>query len=346
MKQSLILKSRIAILVVLASTFFTSCIKDRDGQVDFSGLSPIAQIVEGGLQNYAKSALTFPATDLSDTAYFRLNYAATNVAPNDIVVTLAYDAAALAAYNAANPTGPQYQKMPDSIYSFTQTSVTIKAGQSYSDLVKFVVYPSKIDITKSYMFPISITNASGVTISGNFGTIYYHVIGNPLAGNYNVLFSRWNYTGQAAWAGPAAGLGLATSLDANHVAQPASNPPAATVAFYGETGVAGYPPTNFAPVTDHTVTGFIGNVPEPGASSGANYFITGDATFATISYDFAAIWYSNGPTAGYSNTARYVRGYIPPSPTQKPAFRLITQYNNALGGAGNDRIVDETFRHQ
>ncbi|HRI21329.1 MAG TPA: hypothetical protein PLA68_10245, partial [Panacibacter sp.] len=39
------------------------------------------------------------------------------------------------------------------------------------------------------------TDASGINISGNFGTIYYHVIGNCLAGTYDVVGTRTNYTG-------------------------------------------------------------------------------------------------------------------------------------------------------
>jgi hypothetical protein len=42
------------------------------------------------------------------------------------------------------------------------------------------------------MFPISITAGGGATISGNFGTIYYHVIGNPIAGGYSWDWTRWN----------------------------------------------------------------------------------------------------------------------------------------------------------
>ena len=39
---------------------------------------------------------------------------------------------------------------------------------------------------KNYMLPISITTApAGSTISTNFKTIYYHLIGNPIAGLYN-----------------------------------------------------------------------------------------------------------------------------------------------------------------
>src|SRR3954469_18900328 len=67
----------------------------------------------------------------------------------------------------------------------------IKAG---TRLAKFTVtfYPQTLDPAKSYMLPVTVTDASGLTISGNLSTIYLHIIGNPLAGNYGWDWSRWN----------------------------------------------------------------------------------------------------------------------------------------------------------
>jgi len=328
MKRSLNLKNLTAIMLMACVVFFSSCVKNRnDGAVDFSQLAPIMQIVEGGLKNFAQSALLFDATHASDTAYFRVNYAATTVAPSDVAVTLAVDDAARTAYNASHT--DQYEKAPDSIYKFFVTTTTVMAGQSYSDPVKLTVYPNKINSSKSYMIAITITNASGVNISGNFGTIYYHIIGNPLSGDYQDYGQRFNLTGAVAWSGPPAGLALATAPGV-----PSCNPPAG-----GALTTYNFVNT-FSPVNAQTVTGTMGNVPDPSGGA-AYYFVSGlDPLFATMDYDFAATWY-----AGYSNTVRYKRGYVPPSPTQKPAFRLITQYNNATGGSGNDRIIDETFLH-
>ena len=186
-KHTIRLATAVAVIMVL-----DSCVKTREGQTDFSHLSAIVQIHEGGMANFTNTALTFPGTDATDTAWFRVNYAATNVASKDVTVTIGYDANALAAVNTGLDPSSQYAKFPDSIYSFNTTKVTVKAGQNYSDPVPFVVFPSKIDPTQSYMFPISITDGSGATISGNFGTIYYHVIGNPIAGAYSWDWTRWN----------------------------------------------------------------------------------------------------------------------------------------------------------
>lgn len=183
----------ILLLTALAGVVsLDSCVKNRDGETSFNGIKAIVQIPEGGNANFGASALTFPGTDAMDTAWFRINFASTNVSSKDVVVTVGYDAAALAAINAGLNASSQYAKFPDSTYSFTVTKVTVKKGFNYSDPVPFIVFPSKLDPTQSYMFPISITDGGGTTISGNFGTIYYHVIGNPIAGNYSWDFTRWN----------------------------------------------------------------------------------------------------------------------------------------------------------
>jgi len=170
---------------------FSSCVKNRPGETDFGGLQPVVLIPEGGLAAFGSQAVTFPSSDTSDSLSFRLNYAATNVAPANETITLGIDTAAMDAYNATG--GVQYVLAPDSIYSFTTTSVTVPAGGNYSDPVKVVVYPGKVDPTKNYMIPISIkAGPKGAIISGNFGTIYYHFIGNPLAGTYVYNYFRFN----------------------------------------------------------------------------------------------------------------------------------------------------------
>ena len=52
-------------------------------------------------------------------------------------------------------------------------SGSIAAGKRL-DTLHVIFYPSKIDVTKNYMLPVSIKDAQGETISGNFGAIYFH----------------------------------------------------------------------------------------------------------------------------------------------------------------------------
>jgi hypothetical protein len=178
-----------------------ACVKDRnDLATDFSNLQPLLEIRDNisgigndaGLANFSRASLNF-ANDTTDTHIqsFYVNLASVNVLSKDISVTVGVDQAALDAYNADASHTTKYEMMPDSIFTLLNTTVTIAAGERVA-LVSIQLTPGKIDPSQSYMLPISITAADGITISGNYGTIYYHVIGNPLAGNYLQDFYRWN----------------------------------------------------------------------------------------------------------------------------------------------------------
>jgi hypothetical protein len=178
-----------------------ACVKDRnDLATDFTNLQPLLEIRDNisgigndaGLANFSRATLDFSG-DTTDTHIqsFYVNLASVNVLNNDVSVTVGVDQAALDAYNADVSHTTKFEMMPDSIYTILNTTVTIAAGERVA-LVSVQLTPGKIDPSRSYMLPISITDAGDITISGNYGTIYYHIIGNPLAGNYLQDFYRWN----------------------------------------------------------------------------------------------------------------------------------------------------------
>jgi hypothetical protein len=256
------------------------------------------------------------------------------VAPQDIPVTYSIDKAAVATFNAEqlkkDPAFKPFTLLPDSTYTLAITSDVIKKGEVYGSRTdsNLLVHPTKIDPAVFYLLPIKVSSSAYPSSAGT-GTIFIYIIGNPLAGTYKDIGVRWNLTGAVAWAGPPADLVLATAQNV-----PSVNPPTtAAPAFTYDKNVPAIP------VDGQTISMQFGNVPDP-ASGDAVYLITANATFTAITYDFTATF-----KAGYSNIDKYVRAYRPPSPTQKAAFRLVTKYNNATGGGGNDRIVDETFTH-
>ena len=129
--------------------------------------------INSGLQYFSGSTLLFPPTDAVDTINFQVTYNGPTPAASDLTVTLASDWTAIND-NFSND-GITYEKMPDSLYKIITTTVTIKAGKR-DGYAKMVVYPSKIDPTKSYMAPIA-PSATGTDVSKNFGHIYFHTIG-------------------------------------------------------------------------------------------------------------------------------------------------------------------------
>jgi hypothetical protein len=193
---------KILATATLITAIFTGCLKDDT--INVVGLNNTGTLVEiipyndatigysgGGLENFTKSAVITSGQTAPITLFFVVNIAATGGTPlnKDLTVTVAYDDAARTAYNSQG--GDQYLQMPDSCYSLPIKTGTIKAGK-YLDTFYVTFYPTKIDPSKNYMAAISLKDAQGQTISGNFSTVYFHTIGNPIAGPVTREWIRYN----------------------------------------------------------------------------------------------------------------------------------------------------------
>jgi hypothetical protein len=84
-----------------------------------------------------------------------------------------------------------YLVMPDSLYTLLSTSAVIKAGETVAEF-RVVFYPSRIDISKNFILPVTATNDADVSRSSNYGHVYFHTIGNPIAGAYSWNFIRYS----------------------------------------------------------------------------------------------------------------------------------------------------------
>jgi len=187
---------KILIIASALSICFAGCLKDTP-PTDFGTLKPIIELfyidanqtAHAGLENFAKDAILTAGQTAPIVINFNANIASVDPLPTDLTVTIAIDDAKRVSFNTGSTT--QYTALPAGTYTFPKTTAVIKAG---SRLANFTISfdPTKIDPTKNYMLPISITDAQGQAISGNFGTIYYHMIGNPIAGNYTWDFTRYN----------------------------------------------------------------------------------------------------------------------------------------------------------
>ena len=317
-------------LVACVGLTLSSCLKDEDFDEDKVGLNPasiidkpIIEIVNGGLGNFSKHVLSVDLGKAQDTNRFKVSYNYKGLtAPEDINVAFAYNAAALASYNAGS-TAIQFEKLPDSTFSLPKNSVTIKKGQKISDAVDLIIFTAKVDPSKIYLLPISITSTSigNSSISGNNAIIYFHIIGNALAGKYTVTGFRYNYSGSVSYGGP-------TGNNANIPA-----------GFASSTNLAGV--KTASAVDGQTITMSFSNL---GFGTGFEYgylFTGTNPAFTALNTSYnSAILSANA--IKLSTTFNY----IPPTATQKPAFRVITHYNNSAAGTGNDRIIDEYFVKQ
>ena len=195
---------RISILLpLIAAVALPACLKDKPNtdftvtqhtyiaEITTSSVNSTPNAPSGGLAFFAGSTLNFAGLSGLDTVSFTVNVASDFPPTKDVGITLAVDPAALATYNASGPPTP-FEAFPDSTFTFAAKTGTIKAGTRL-DTFYVVFNVDKIDPTHSYMIPITITAATGgAIISGNLQTIFFHVIGNPIAGTYTWDFTRWN----------------------------------------------------------------------------------------------------------------------------------------------------------
>ncbi|MBS1662199.1 MAG: DUF1735 domain-containing protein [Bacteroidetes bacterium] len=192
-------KSYIA-LSLLSLVLLASCLKDKSN-VEFNNLGYIAEIStastngtdqapSGGLAYFTGAVIPTSVASGSDDNFFTVNIASPYPPTKDVPVTLAINDAARTAYNAASSDGYIYDALPTAAYSFPATTGTVRAGYRL-DTFNLSFFHDKMDPTKDYMLPISITQAPGTTISGNMSTIYFHIIGNLLAVNLKQDYSEW-----------------------------------------------------------------------------------------------------------------------------------------------------------
>lgn len=278
------MNTRIFINILLALVIgygLTSCLEGDEMNTPPGGSPPIVEmsyVSEGGTlfnsglepRFFAAQALLLSPAAERDTVHFAVTIQGVQGGvTDDVNVTLQVDPNSVLD-NIANDK-VEYSLMPSDQYQLTQTTATIPAGQSYVEF-ELIFFPSKMDFTKSTMLPITATNDAGMPTSSNYGKLYFHVIGNPIAGLYTWQFIRYSDPG-------------------------ATGSPDAT-SFEGETAV-------FSPVDPTTI-----NVPT-GYYDHANYIITFDndgsgnltnfkavldPVWLAANWDSAGIQVATGPT--------------------------------------------------
>ncbi len=311
--------SKILAFFVVTLLMFSACKKVADDQLGDQGQQIIkfAQYGGTGGDGFKNSGIAFDLTNPIDSIEVRLEYSSSQAPTQDVTVTIGKDDAARLAFKAANPGGIDYLTMSNTQFLLRTTKVKFRAGQGLSEPFYVIFYPDQLNPALSYMLPIAITNiegaASNITKAPVTSTAYFHIIGNPLAGNYSNVALRYNYVGTVTFDGTVAGI-------------PA---PASTTAIPATKTVYAIDPDNvwldFSNLGSQTSFNF-------------QYNITQLNNFANIN-----VAYNSAVTNGNSAIKTYLISYTAPSATQKAKFRIITHYNNAAAGGGNDRIIDESL---
>jgi hypothetical protein len=169
----------LSMLVAGVAVFGGACVKTAPDYTNFSDIHPIIELFTGG----PSVNLGYVATQSAATDYvIEVNLASPDSASKPIPVTLAVDTAD---FNEMNDSvGDIYTLLPASFYTVGNWTVTIAKGQHLASL-HVEVNSSLLDSNHQYILPLRITNASGYTISGNFGNGYWQMIAaNPYVGLY------------------------------------------------------------------------------------------------------------------------------------------------------------------
>jgi hypothetical protein len=185
--------------LLLAFSGLTSCMDGDEGNIptDISD-APILQMawnpkegttVNSGLNYFGNQALTYPITDEADTTAFAVTLQGSNTLSSDVSVTAVVKMDAKDD-NFANDS-IAYIPMPEDAYDFLVSTSTIKAGDRTGEF-KIIFHPNKLDPALSYILPITATNESNLPLSSNYGIVYFHVIGNPIAGTFSWDYIRYN----------------------------------------------------------------------------------------------------------------------------------------------------------
>lgn len=164
----------------------TSCLKDDAHFVDFAGASSVIDIPTSAFYGVvANQGLSIQTAPVSYS--FNVNLSGPQTLAQDVTVTLAVDPSVLTTYNAAN--GTNYQPLPASLYQFTTTTTTIKAGQRLAPVaLNFFSGADKITDqvgynNANYALPIRVTGTSNnLAVSSNFG---YKIISLKLKNQYD-----------------------------------------------------------------------------------------------------------------------------------------------------------------
>jgi uncharacterized protein DUF1735 len=178
-----ILKAVATLIPALWLVFLSGCLKTHDGFIDFTQTTDFVILTGAGLGNFKASNLAIN-TSSPDTLRktITVDLASKDNSNGAITVTIGVDNAVIPPYNSAN--GKNFQPFPANAFKLISNQVTIPAGQHYGTTT-VEIYQNKLDGSLDYLLPISITDGGGKNLSSNQNTIYYNVIGNPYAGNYN-----------------------------------------------------------------------------------------------------------------------------------------------------------------
>lgn len=190
------------LLLFWGVAFFTSCLKDTqvispEGTHNVVEFGNVSNILSGADNPYRLYVAAFPVSPL-DTLVIPVNFAGANHASKDITVKIDVDNSVVDSLNVrqyidddGKPDSDRFlQPLNPALYTMP-ASVVIKKGSLGTELL-IPIKIDQIDFDASYAIGLTITDASGEIISGNFNKIVVNVTPkNDYDGVYEYKMDGW-----------------------------------------------------------------------------------------------------------------------------------------------------------
>jgi hypothetical protein len=161
------------LLILFSLLVFSACEKNTAYEEETDSKDG-AQIFIAKANRGVQNLTIFPYADTARTFTFGAGFGALGNPANDINVKFTIDQKALDSMNVirVNSALPPYELFPADAYEINKMDVTIPRGGQSSDLVSVKYYSTKFDSEKSYLLPITITDASGYKVNSATKTIF------------------------------------------------------------------------------------------------------------------------------------------------------------------------------
>lgn len=162
-------------LFAVAMVTLTSCL-DEDPLFDPDKVDNVVEFFDIGLiaapgSVYPLYVSSFTAADEVELKII-VSYSGAKDNNQNINVKFRINSDALETYNESE--GTDYEVLPANLYSIDAMEVTIPSGQRQVEKT-IKLFTNNFDFTKNYAIPLTITESSFGTISGNFNTAIYSV---------------------------------------------------------------------------------------------------------------------------------------------------------------------------
>lgn len=161
----------ILLLLLPVVILFSACLKEDDLYTLKEGLCYMPQ----AYQDKNKVRPLVKADSVQEVT-FGFYYTSFDGAPTDITGTFAVDTSLVEAYNEENAfTGNVYKVLPESAYTLSATTATVKAGKTSSEPLVVAINPKNLVLGVKYMLPIKLVSVSSGNIDASLAVTYFRI---------------------------------------------------------------------------------------------------------------------------------------------------------------------------